>query len=98
MAEFALRSLAAMVEGNPVISLPGKVPHLGSRLTIHDGFCIGILISITAVHLALFLMILAMTRSVAIRDDSYVEIARLLSKRFSASREYTVQSYGGRAG
>lgn len=98
MAEFALRSLAAMVEGNPTISLPGKVPHLGSHLTVHKGFCNNILLFIVLGHLALIAMIPAMARTVVLRDDSYVQIAGLLSERFSASSEYPVQSYRGRTG
>ena len=87
MAEFALRSLAAMVEGNPVISLPGKVPQLGSHLTIHKCFCLGILSAIMAGHLARSNFTSLMTISVEKIDPDYVEIAKLLSERVFASRE-----------
>ena len=99
MAEFALRSLAGMVEANPVISLPGKVPHLGSHLTIYyKSFC-GILIVIIVGHLAFCIVGLWLkTKSVEPKDDSYTGIARLLSERYSASTEYSVQSYRGRPG
>ena len=96
MAEFALRSLAGMVEANPVISLPGKVPHLGSHLTIYKPFY-GILITLIVGHLAFCIVgIRLKMKSVEPKDDSYTGIARLLSERYSASTEYSVQSYRGR--
>ena len=98
MAEFALRSLAGMVEANPVISLPGKVPHLGSHLTIHKSFY-GILIILVFGHLAFCIVgIRLKMKSVEPKDDSYTGIARLLSERYSASTEYSVRSYRGRPG
>ena len=99
MAEFALRSLAGMVEANPVISLPGKVPQLGSHLTIHKSLCYSILIVIGVRHSTFYLIgIWLKMKSVEPEDDSYVGIARLLSKRYSASTEHSAQSYRGRTG
>ena len=87
MAEFALRSLATMVEENPVISLPGKVPQLGSHLTIIEPFCFTLLGCIVAGHLLLFIVMALCTKSVVKTDDSYMEIAKLLSERFGAERK-----------
>ena len=99
MAEFALRSLAVMVEANPVISLPGQVPHLGSHLTIHKSFCYGILIALTVGHLAFCSWGFRLQKkSAEPRDDSYTGIARLLSERYSTPTEYSEQSYRGRPG
>ena len=99
MAEFALRSLAGMVEANPVISLPGQVPHLGSHLTVHKFYCYGILFVLAVGHTAFFIWGFRLQRkSVEPRDDSYTGIARLLSERYSASTEYSEQSYRGRPG
>ena len=99
MAEFALRSLAGMVEANPVISLPGKVPHLGSHLTINSRFCLGMVIPLIVGHLAFCIVgIRLKTKTVEPKDDSYTGIARMLSERYSASTEYSGQSYRGRPG
>ena len=87
MAEFALRSLATMIETNPVISLPGTVPHLGSHLTVFKKFCLGLLGGIVAAHLFLLIAIALCTKSVVKTDDSYTDIANLLSERFGAERE-----------
>ena len=87
MAEFALRSLATMVEENPVISLPGTVPQLGSHVTIIKKFCLGLLGGIVAGHLLLFIVIALCTKSVVKTDDSYMDIAKLLSERFGAERQ-----------
>ena len=98
MAEFALRSLAGMAEANPVISLPGQLPHLGSHLTIHKLFY-AIFIVLTVGHTAFFIWGFRLKRKlVEPRDVSYTEIAKLLSERYSASTEYPEQSYRGRPG
>ena len=82
MAEFALGSLATMVEVNPRIQIPGHVPYLGSRLNIFQRripFLI-LLFSIPVTHLILLVVTLWFTRSVVVADDSFMVIAGLLNK------------------
>ena len=86
MAEFALRSLATMVNANPAITLRGKVPNLGSRLNIKKRFCYSLLIVNVAGHLIL-LVTAIMTRSVIKMDNSYVETTKFLSGK----RDFTLR-------
>ena len=88
MAEFSLRSLAKMVETNPIISLPGKVPELGSKLTIHKTFRYSLLIGIMAMHSMLCIGIFLKTRSVVKTDDSPEEIAKLLQEGDFVPKEH----------
>ena len=81
MAEFALRSLATMAEGNPSIRYLGRVPHLGSRLTVysHWRYVVALLACIVGVHFALLIATAWVTKSVVVTDDSYAAIAELLN-------------------
>ena len=88
IAEFALRSLAKMAEKNPIISLPGQVPQLGSKLTIHRTFCYILLGIIMAMHLALCIGIALGTKSVVKTDDSPEKIAKLLQDGDFVSKEH----------
>lgn len=88
MAEFALRSLAKMAETNPIINLPGRVPQLGSNLTIHKTFCYSLLGCIMAMHLVLCVGIALGTKSVVKTDDSPEKIAKLLQDGDFVSKEH----------
>ncbi len=83
MAEFALRSLATMAERNHFIRISGRVPHLGSRLSIynHWRYVIALLACIIGVHFALLVASAWVTKSVVVPDDSFVAIAGLLNER-----------------
>lgn len=54
IAEFAIGSLATMVNRNPPIYINGTVPHLGSRLSISSVAFGAILGCIVAVHGVVF--------------------------------------------
>lgn len=49
MAEFAIRSLSTMAYKNPLVQIPGLVPHLGSSLDVHWkhflSLCCGIVVA-----------------------------------------------------
>lgn len=49
MAEFAIRSLSTMAYKNPLVQVPGLVPHLGSSLDVNRkyffGLCCGIAVA-----------------------------------------------------
>lgn len=57
MAKFALLSLATMVRRNPSVQIRGRVPYLGSRLTVYWQYFIALLSCIVGVHFALFVVI-----------------------------------------
>ena len=81
MAEFALRSLVTMVEGNPHISVSGRVPQLGSHLEINKPFCYSILGSIIVVHLITVMVIALVTKTVFRTEDTFEAIANLLKEK-----------------
>ncbi len=89
MAEFALRSLAVMAERNPPIEVPGRVPHLGTRLTVynHWRYLIILLACIIAGHFAMFVASIWMARPVVVASDSFVTVAKLLSGTMTQSHE-----------
>lgn len=78
MARFAIGSLANMAALNPRIQVSGAVPCLGSHLEIRWGYVIGLFGGIILTHLALFLSAILAIRKVALKDDSFLAVARLL--------------------
>ncbi|KAL8955855.1 MAG: hypothetical protein Q9193_006438 [Seirophora villosa] len=80
MAQFALRSIAAMADRNPRIKLPGRVPHLGSRLNVYNGWLyVAVLLAcIVGAHFLLFVGTAWSARSVVVVKDSHMAIARWL--------------------
>lgn len=78
MAKFAIGSLANMAALNPRIQVSGAVPYLGSHLEIRWGHVIGLFGGIILTHLVLFLSAILAIRKVAVKDDSFLAIARLL--------------------
>ena len=78
MARFAIGSLANMAALNPRIYASGEVPCLGSHLEIRWGYVIGLFAGIIFTHLALFLSAILAVRKVAVKDDSFLAVARLL--------------------
>ena len=81
MAEFALGSLATMVEVNPTIQISGHVPYLGSRLNVyhHWGPVLAFLIVIPVAHFVLLVATVFYTKKVVVADDSFISITRLLN-------------------
>ncbi|KAI4269938.1 MAG: hypothetical protein L6R38_007288 [Xanthoria sp. 2 TBL-2021] len=63
---------------NPRIQFSGAVPYLGSHLEIRWGYVIGLFGGIILTHLVLFLSAILAIRKVAVKDDSFLAIARLL--------------------
>ncbi|KAL8923166.1 MAG: hypothetical protein Q9208_004729 [Pyrenodesmia sp. 3 TL-2023] len=78
MARFAIGSIAEMAAANSRIQVQGSVPHLGSHLEIHWGYVLALFMGIITTHLVLFLSAIMAIRKVAIKDDSFLAIARLL--------------------
>ncbi len=78
MARFAIGSLANMAVLNPRIQVSGAVPYLGSHLEIRWEYVIGLFGGIILTHLVLFLSAILAIRKVAVKDDSFLAIARLL--------------------
>lgn len=78
MARFAIGSLANMAALNPHIQVSGAVPYLGSHLEIHWGYVVGLFGCIILTHLALFPSAILAIRKVAVKDDSFLVVARLL--------------------
>ena len=78
MAEFAIISLSTMASRNPRIRFPGTVPHLGSHLTVHWPYLIGLCAGIVGVQFALFISAIYVSRFVFVKDDSNLSTARLL--------------------
>jgi hypothetical protein len=71
MAEFAIRSLAAMAENNPVYKMKGGRPVLGSHLEVKWYFLLPILGSIALVHLLLATAAIWFTRGVEIPVEGH---------------------------
>ncbi|KAL9045259.1 MAG: hypothetical protein Q9214_001675, partial [Letrouitia sp. 1 TL-2023] len=63
---------------NPRIQVSGAVPYLGSHLEIRWGYVIGLFGGIILTHLVLFLSAILAIRKVAVKDDSFLAVARLL--------------------
>ncbi|KAL8767616.1 MAG: hypothetical protein Q9209_005946 [Squamulea sp. 1 TL-2023] len=63
---------------NPRIKISGEVPHLGSHLDVRWGYVIGLFGGIILTHLVLYLSAILAIRKVAVKDDSFLAIARLL--------------------
>ncbi|KAL8847561.1 MAG: hypothetical protein Q9221_007420 [Calogaya cf. arnoldii] len=82
MARFAIGSIAEMASANSQIQVLGLVPHLGSHLEIHWEYVIGLFAGIVITHLLLILSATLAVRKVAIKDDSFLAIARLLTPLF----------------
>ncbi|KAL9631718.1 MAG: hypothetical protein Q9204_004109 [Flavoplaca sp. TL-2023a] len=78
MARFAIGSIARMAATNAPIQVEGLVPHLGSHLEIRWGHVAGLFGGIIATHLVLFLSAIFAIRKVAIKDDSFLAVGRLL--------------------
>ena len=78
MARFAIGSLASMAVLNPHIQVSGEVPYLGSHLEIRWGYVIGLFGGIIITHLTLFLSAIIAIRKVAVKDDSFLAVTRLL--------------------
>ena len=79
MAEFAIASLAHMASQNPLsASFNGNLTHLGQKIDVHWQSAIPLLAAIVAGHVALFSAAVYVSRSVIIKDDSLLAIARLL--------------------
>ncbi|KAL8784781.1 MAG: hypothetical protein Q9213_003761 [Squamulea squamosa] len=78
MARFAIGSLANLAALNPRIHVSGAVPYLGSHLEIRWGYVIGLFLGIILTHLFLYLSAILAVRKVAVKDDSFLAIARLL--------------------
>ncbi|KAL8846139.1 MAG: hypothetical protein Q9221_008756, partial [Calogaya cf. arnoldii] len=78
MARFAIGSIAGMVAANPHIQVPGMVPYLGSHLEIYWAYVVALFMGIVITHLLLLLSGILAVRKVAIKDDSFLAIARLL--------------------
>ncbi|KAL9012827.1 MAG: hypothetical protein Q9173_002436 [Seirophora scorigena] len=82
MAKFAIGSIAQMAAANPPIQVSGSVPKLGSHLEIRWGYAAALFAGIIVTHLVLFLSAILATRKIAIKDDSFLAIARLLLPLF----------------
>ena len=54
IAEFAMGSLITMIDRNRKMIINGTVPHLGSRLNVHWGPFVAILVCIVATHFVVF--------------------------------------------
>ena len=78
MAEFALRSLATMVANNLQIQTNGLLPILGSRLNIDWPYAGGLSAWILGIQFALLATAVYTARTVIIKDESNLSIARLL--------------------
>ncbi|KAL8650399.1 MAG: hypothetical protein Q9210_003853 [Variospora velana] len=80
MAEFAIRTIAAMAEQNPRIDVEGRVPHLGSRLNVSNHWrYTGVLLAcIVGAQFLLFVGTAWTSRSVVVVKDSHLAIARWL--------------------
>lgn len=78
MARFAIASISRLASFNRPIQLPGVVPYLGSHLEIKWWAVGAIFGGVIAVHFALYTSAIWSVRKVAVKDDSFVAIARLL--------------------
>ena len=78
MARFAIVSIAEMAAANSRIQVRGLVPRLGSHLEIHWEYAVTLFVGVIITHLVLFLSAIVAIRKVAIKDDSFLVIARLL--------------------
>lgn len=78
MARFAIGSVAEMAAVNSRIQVQGLVPHLGSHLEVHWAYVVALFMGIVTTHLVLLLSTSLAIRRVAIKDDSFLAIARLL--------------------
>lgn len=78
MAQFAIGSIAEMAAENRRNQVQGLVPHLGSHLEIRWGYVAALFAGIIVTHLVLYLSVILAIRKVAIKDDSFLAIARLL--------------------
>ena len=58
LAESALGSIAVMADTNPQLHVNGLVPHLGTRLTVHQKYLIALLVGIAVTHVLLFVLTL----------------------------------------
>ncbi|KAL9608984.1 MAG: hypothetical protein Q9167_006216 [Letrouitia subvulpina] len=79
MAEFAIGSIAYMASRNLLnVLFPGNLTHLGQSLNPHWQSAIPLLLVIVAAHFALFTAAVFASKSVVIKDDSALSVARLL--------------------
>ena len=79
MAEFAIGSISYMASQDPLnASFSGNLTHLGQSLNPHWQSAIPLLAVIIAAHCALFAAAIYTSRSVVIKDDSMLAVARLL--------------------
>lgn len=67
-----------MAATNPRRPVEGLVPHLGSRLEIRWGYVAGLFGGIVVTHLVLVLTAIFAIRKVAVKDDSFLAVGRLL--------------------
>ena len=78
MAQFAIASLAAMADLNPLQPLPGMLPELGYQISVHWDFLIAFAAGVAGVHALILALTLWISRSVVVCDDSYLVAALLL--------------------
>ncbi|KAL6721495.1 hypothetical protein ACLMJK_000599 [Lecanora helva] len=79
IAEFALGSLAFMASRNPKpITMNGNLTHVGQKLDPHWQSAIPLLSAVVAAHFALFVAAVYTSRSVIIKDNTPLAVARLL--------------------
>ena len=78
MAEFAIGSLAAMVNLNPPIQFIGTLPTLGYQLNVQWPYVIALSACIVAVHFILVIATLLIATPVVVGADSNLVTARLL--------------------
>ena len=98
MAEFAIGSLAVMAETNPRKPFPGTLPVLGYNLSVHWPYIIAFVVCVTAAHTLIVTMILWISRSVIVGEDSYIVTAGLLHGvvgRIAANSNGPVLNDGG---
>ena len=56
LAESALGSIAVMADTNPQLPINGVVPHLGTRLMLHQNYFTVLLVGIAVTYLLLFVL------------------------------------------
>lgn len=78
MSEFAIGSLAAMANLNPVQQILGTQPNLGYHLSIEWAYIIALAACIGFVHCLLVALILWISRPIIVGADSNLVTARLL--------------------
>ena len=79
MAEFAIGSISHMASRNPFnVSFTGHLPHLGQSINVHWQSAIPLLAAIVAGHFLLYAAAVMVSRSVVVKDDSVLAMARLL--------------------